>query len=64
MAIIIRKKPGETDEKLISAFKKKILYEKVVEEAKERAFYVKPSRQKYLKKREIQHRRSFEKQEK
>ncbi|KKT75939.1 MAG: hypothetical protein UW69_C0007G0012 [Microgenomates group bacterium GW2011_GWA2_44_7] len=60
MAIIVRKKPGESDERLIGAFKKKTLYEKVVERAKERAFYTKPSRAKYMKLRKAQRRREYE----
>lgn len=60
MAIIVRKKQGESDQRLIAAFKKKTLYEKVVEKAKERAFYTKPSRAKYMKFRKAQRRREYE----
>ena len=34
MATIVKKKPGQTDDQLIAQFKKKVLYEEIVEEAK------------------------------
>lgn len=59
MTIVVRKKAGETDDRLIGAFKKKVLFEKLVEEVKERTFYTKPSRAKYMKKRETERRRNW-----
>lgn len=47
MATIVRKKPGQTDDQLISQFKKKIFNENLLEELKEREFYLKPSRKRY-----------------
>jgi ribosomal protein S21 len=61
MTIIVRKKPGESDDKLIGAFKKKILFEKVVEELKEKTYYTKPSRARYMKLREKQRQRNWNK---
>jgi small subunit ribosomal protein S21 len=43
MATIVRKTPGETEDKLIAKFKKKILAEQLLEEIKEREFYKPPS---------------------
>ncbi len=43
MATIVRKAPGETEDKLIAKFKKKILAEQLLNELKEREFYKPPS---------------------
>lgn len=59
MTIIVRKKAGETDDRLIGAFKKKVLFEKLIEEVKEKTFYTKPSRARYMKTREAQRRRDY-----
>lgn len=59
MTIVVRKKPGETEDRLIGAFKKKVLFEKLVEEVKERTYYTKPSRARYMKTREAQRRREY-----
>lgn len=58
MATIVRKKPGQSEDSLIAQFRKKILNEEVLEEMKEREFYLKPSRKRYerekaLKKRKL-----------
>jgi ribosomal protein S21 len=60
IVIIVRKKQGESEDKLINTFKKKILFEKVIEEAKDRHFYTKPSRARYMKVRQNQRRREWE----
>lgn len=44
MSTIVRKKPGQSDDKLIADFRKKILSDEVLIELKEREFYKKPSR--------------------
>ncbi len=44
MPTIVRKKPGQSEDKLISDFRKKILSDEVLLELKEREFYRKPSR--------------------
>ena len=47
MATIVRKKPGQSEDSLITQFRQKILNEEVLEEMKEREFYLKPSRKRY-----------------
>ncbi len=44
MPTIVRKKPGQSDDKLIADFRKKILFDEVLIELKDREFYKKPSR--------------------
>jgi len=43
VATIVRKKPGESDDKLIAKFRKKVQVEQLLTEIKEREFYKKPS---------------------
>ena len=43
VATIVRKKPGESDDKLIAKFRKKVQYEQLLTEIKEREYYKKPS---------------------
>jgi len=40
---VVRKKPGQSDDKLISDFRKKILADEVLIELKKREYYKKPS---------------------
>lgn len=47
MVTIVKKKPGQTDDQLIAAFRKKIFNEDIVGEIREREFYLKPSRKRY-----------------
>jgi len=47
VATIVKKQPGQTDDQLIAAFRKKILAEDLLGELKKREFYQKPSRLKY-----------------
>ena len=49
MATIVKKQPGQTDDQLIAAFRKKVLAEDIIGEIKKREFYLKPSRIKYEK---------------
>lgn len=49
MATIVKKQPGQTDDQVIAAFRKKILAEDLLSELKKREFYQKPSRIKYEK---------------
>lgn len=49
MATIVKKQPGQTDDQLIAAFRKKVLAEDIIGEIKRREFYLKPSRIKYEK---------------
>lgn len=55
MPTIVRKKPGQSDDKLIADFRKKILADEVLIELKEREFYKKPSR---IKQEKIKERRT------
>ena len=43
MATVVRKAPGDTEDKLIAKFRKKIIAEQVLDEMKEREFYKPPS---------------------
>jgi len=57
MATIVKKLPGESDEKLIAKFRKKIQMEQLLVEIKEREFYKKPSVVKKEKKYELRRRK-------
>lgn len=57
MATIVRKKPGQSEDSLIAQFRKKILNEEVIEEMKEREFYLKPSRKRYEREKALKKRR-------
>lgn len=39
MATVVRKKPGESEDKLISKFRKKIQFDQLLIELKEREYY-------------------------
>jgi ribosomal protein S21 len=43
MATVVRKAPGDTEDKLIAKFRKKIIAEQLLDEMKEREFYKPPS---------------------
>ncbi len=43
MATIVRKEPGDTEEKLIAKFRRKVQAEQIIPEIKEREFYKPPS---------------------
>lgn len=49
MATFVKKQPGQTDDQLIAAFRKKIIAEDLLGELKKREFYQPPSVQKYEK---------------
>lgn len=53
MPTVVRKKPGQSDDKLIADFRKKILADDVIPEIKDREFHKKPSvlRQERIKQR-------------
>ncbi|MEK9200426.1 MAG: 30S ribosomal protein S21 [Patescibacteria group bacterium] len=61
MATIVRKRPGQSDDKLIADFRKKVMNDEVVIEAKKREFYRKPSvvKQEKLKERKRGKRRVY-----
>jgi ribosomal protein S21 len=53
MPTVVRKKPGQSEDKLIADFRKKIIADDVIPEIKDREFHKKPSvlRQERLKQR-------------
>lgn len=50
----VKKKPGQSDDHLIRDFTNKVRDARIVEEAKRRKFYLKPSLARKLKKKERQ----------
>jgi len=57
MATVVKKKPGQTEDQLIAAFRKKVFNEDIIEEIKEREFYQKPSRKRYERKKILKKRK-------
>lgn len=53
MATVVKKRPGQSDDQLIAQFRKKVLFEEIIEEVREREFYLKPSRKRYERERAI-----------
>ncbi len=53
MPTVVRKKPGQSDDRLIADFRKKVLNEELILEMKKREYYRKPSviRQEKIKER-------------
>ncbi len=43
MATIVKKTPGETDDRLIARFRKKVIQDDVLNDLREREFYKPPS---------------------
>lgn len=56
MPTVVRKKPGQSDDKLIADFRKKVLSDEILIELKKREFYRKPS---VVKQDKIKERRSM-----
>lgn len=50
--VFVKKMPGESDEGLIRKFSRKVLAEGILQEAKRREFYLKPSLARKQKKEE------------
>ena len=59
MPTIVRKKPGQSDDKLIADFRKKVVSDEILIELKQREFHKKPSvlRQERIKERRKNNRR-------
>lgn len=55
MPTVVRKKPGQSDDKLIADFRKKVLADEIILEIKKREFYRKPS---IIKQEKIKERRA------
>jgi len=53
MAIIVKKKPGESDDQLISSFRRQIMAENLVINLKEKQRYEKPSARRHRRNQEI-----------
>ena len=56
MPTVVRKKPGQSDDRLIADFRKKVLNDEIILELKKREFYRKPS---LLKQEKIKERRAM-----
>ena len=54
MATVVRKRPGQTEDKLIADFRKKVMNDEILQEMKEKEFHKKPS---ILKQERIKQRR-------
>lgn len=61
MPTVVRKRPGQSDDKLIADFRKKVLADDLIEEIKKREFYKKPSviKQERIKERRKMRTRSY-----
>lgn len=61
MPTVVRKKPGQSDDKLIADFRKKVLNDEILIELKKREFYRKPSliKQEKIKERRKGKRRTY-----
>lgn len=57
--VVVKKMPGETDESLIRKFSRKVLTEGILQEAKRREFYLKPSLARKQKKEEARRAKKF-----
>jgi len=53
MATFVKKQPGQTEDQLIAQFRKKVLNEEIIDEIKRREFYLKPSRERYERKKSL-----------
>ena len=51
--MIVRKEPGESDDRLIAKFRKRVLESGLLLELKKRERYIKPSRERYERKRAL-----------
>jgi len=61
MPTVVRKKPGQSDDRLIADFRKKVLNEELILEMKKREYYRKPSviRQEKIKERRGRPKRTY-----
>lgn len=55
MPTVVRRKPGQSEDKLIADFRKKVLADEIILEIKKREFYKKPS---IIKQEKIKERRA------
>lgn len=59
--VVVTKKPGETDDRLIARFKKQILDSGILPEARERKEFISKSQRRKEKKYRIKHLQELEK---
>lgn len=59
--VVVKKKKGESEDRLISRFRKKVVNEGILFEARDRIAYKKPSEKSKEKKYRIKHLRELEK---
>lgn len=60
MMVIVKKKKDESDERLISRFKKKVLNSGILYEVRDRERHVKDSEKRKLRKYRLEHKRELE----
>jgi hypothetical protein len=58
--VVVKKKPGESDEKLIARFKKEVLEEQIVQRARDKKEHKPKSEERKEKKYRIKHLRELE----
>lgn len=56
--VLVKKMPGDSDDALIRKFSRKVMAERILEEAKRRRFYLKPSLARKQKKEDARRARS------
>ena len=56
--VVVKKMPGDSDEALIRKFSRKVMSEGILQEAKRRAFYLKPSLARKQKREDSRRQRS------
>ncbi len=59
--VVVRKKKGETEDKLIARFRKIVLEEGIIDEVRDRERYKKPSQRRKEKNKQIKFRIELEK---
>jgi ribosomal protein S21 len=59
--VVVKKKKGESDDKLISRFKKKVLNSGILQEVRDKQRYKSPSEKRKEKKARIKHQIELEK---
>lgn len=52
--VVVKKMPGDSDDAVIRKFSRKVINEGILQEAKRRAFYLKPSLARKQKKQDAQ----------
>lgn len=58
--VVVKKMPGDSDEALIRKFSRKVINEGILQEAKRREFYLKPSQARKQEKQDERKARRFQ----